>query len=444
MKILHFFKPAPHIKGIQGKSVINKQYFYWRLRIFYSMYIGYAFYYFSRKSFTFVMPLMIQELHYSKASLGFLASLFAIFYGFSKFVSGVISDKSNPRYFMAFGLIMTGIFNVLFGLSSTIFFFSIFWCLNGWFQGFGWPPSAKLLTHWFSQSERGRWWSIWNTSHNLGGAIIPIIISLIIAKFGWRAGMWLPGFVCIFVGLFIINRLRDTPQSLGLPAIEIFKKEKIEAKLSDIKKLQLSAKVILIEYVFKNKYVWFMGTAYFFIYIIRTAVNDWIALFFIESKNYSLLAAGTTVFLFEMGGFVGSLLAGWSSDYFFKSKRGPINILFSLGVFLSTFALWKYSCSPVMDSVLLFLIGLFVFGPQLMIGIAVAELSHKKAAGSSTGFIGIFAYIGVFIAGWPLGALIQNYGWGYFFCFLSISAIIAFVLLVPFWNSKFNTKHIKV
>ena len=37
-------------------------------------------------------------------------------------------------------------------------------------------------------------------------------------------------------------------------------------------------------------------------------------------------------------------------------------------------------------------IGFFVFGPQMLIGMAAAECSHKEAAGAATGFVGLFAY----------------------------------------------------
>lgn len=105
---------------------IDKKYAYWRWRTFYTMYMGYAFFYLSRKSFTFAMPLMIQNLGFTKADLGILGSILYFSYGISKFVSGIISDRSNPRYFMAFGLMATGVWNIMFGMSSSIFFFSVF------------------------------------------------------------------------------------------------------------------------------------------------------------------------------------------------------------------------------------------------------------------------------------------------------------------------------
>jgi MFS transporter, OPA family, sugar phosphate sensor protein UhpC len=277
VRLFNFLRPAPHAEEIKDEQVIKKEYKYWRLRVFYSMYVGYVFYYFTRKSFTFAMPSMMQELGLQISDLGILSSILSITYGMSKFLSGILSDRANPRYFMAFGLILTGAFNIFFGFSSSILLFAVFWGLNGWFQGWGWPPCARLLTHWYSQKERGTWWGIWNSSHSVGGAVIPLIAAFCAQAWGWRYAMYVPGIMCIGVGLFLINRLRDTPQSLGLPSIEKYNNDYPASKHTD--ENELSLKEMLFKYVLNNKYIWILAISYFFVYIIRQAINDWGAIF---------------------------------------------------------------------------------------------------------------------------------------------------------------------
>lgn len=446
MSILNLLRPAPYTEEIQDQDLVKKKYRYWRLRTFYSMYIGYAFYYFTRKSFTFAMPVMSSELGYDKTQLGLLVSVLALTYGVSKFISGILGDKSNPRYFMSLGLILTGIFNIFFGMSSSLFFFALFWGLNGWFQGWGWPGCAKLLTHWYSHSERGRWWSVWNTSHNLGGAVIPVVAAFFAELLGWRYGMYIPGVVCIFVGIFLLNRLRDTPQSLGLPSIEKFRDDyPSNSKKQTKEKEQLTVKEILFDYVLKNPYIWVLAISYFFIYVVRTGVNDWSALYLTEVKGYGTFLAGSCVCSFEIGGFIGSLVAGWASDKIFGGKRNPINVIFSAGVLISIYAMWAFfGQTPLLDSMLMFFIGFFIFGPQMLIGMAAAELSHKKAAATATGFAGCFAYIGAAAAGLPLGSIMNSWGWEGFFIVISACSIFAILLLIPLWSVKTNPRMEKV
>ena len=89
------------------------------------------------------MPAMLSDLGLTMSDVGILGTLFYITYGCSKFISGMISDRSNPRYFMGLGLIMTGVLNIFFGLSSSLLMLGTLWILNAFFGGWGWPPCSK-------------------------------------------------------------------------------------------------------------------------------------------------------------------------------------------------------------------------------------------------------------------------------------------------------------
>lgn len=442
MSIIDFFKPDPPKIPIEDKEGIKREYRYWRWRVFYSIYIGYAIFYFTRKSLVSAMPGLISNLGFEEGQLGILLSLISISYGVSKFFSGVISDKTNLRYFMGFGLIMTGVANLLFGLSSTLLFFSFFCMINGFFQGWGSPPCARLLTYWYSHSERGRWWGVWNTSHNIGGALIPPICAFVMGLLGWRYAMYVPGILAIFSGFFLINRIRDNPQSRGLPSVETYRNDFSaldEVSSENGKSEGLTSREILTKYVLKNRSIWILALSVFFVYVIRTAVNDWVQLYLIKEKGFSIVASASCVSSFEIGGIFGGLGAGWLSDTLFKGRRGPVNVLFSLGITLVLLVLWANSSSSVLFfSTMMFTVGFLIFGPQMLIGVAAAEMAGKRASGSATGFTGLFAYIGATVAGYPFAKMKERFGWSGFFILLGTCSVIAVAMLLPLWNKKSN------
>jgi len=248
--------------------------------------------------------------------------------------------------------------------------------------------------------------------------------------------MILPGIVVIFGGLFLINRLTDTPQSLGLPSIEKYRSDYPDEKSKEEER-EISTREILFKYVLTNPYIWILGISYFFVYIIRNSVNHWTVIYLVEQKGYNTVGAAAILAWFEIGGIAGSLFAGWSSDKLFNGNRGPVNILYCLFSTAAIVMFWAASgLSILFDSVMIFSIGFLIFGPQMLIGVAAAELSHKKAAATSTGLIGWIAYLGVATSGYPLGRIIQDFGWeGYFIC-LSICGLISTALLLPLWNVK--------
>jgi len=430
------FKNVPIINHPATSSEIDQAYRYWRMHLLYATYIGYATFYLTRKNIAFILPAMMSDLHLSKESVGLLGSAFYIIYGLSKFVSGMISDKSNPKYFMSIGLIATGIANILFGFSSSLFFLTFFWIINAFFQGWGWPPCGRILTKWYSQKERGAWWSIWNTSHNVGGALIPFIAALCASYLGWRYAMFIPGGFAILIGFFLFIRLRNVPEAEGLPPIEEYKNDYPDG----IKNLQtrISTKDILINHVIKNKYMWLLAVSYILVYIVRTAINDWGTVYLTEKGN-ALLPSASAVSFFEIGGFFGSLAAGWGSDKLFFGRRGPINVLFSIGIILAVLGFWAIPSGYFsLNASLLFVIGFFVFGPQMLIGIAAAEVCHREAAGTATGFISLFAYAGAALSGYPIGYIISHYGWGTFFSVLAICSVLLVGLLSTMWSVKHN------
>ncbi|XPE37631.1 MFS transporter [Shigella flexneri] len=149
---------------------------------------GYALFYFTRKSFS-AAARKSRQRRASRADIGLLATLFYITYGLSKFLSGIVSDRSNARYFMGVGLIATGVVN-FFGFSTSLWAFALLWALER-LCGLGRTGLRASVPAWYSRNERS-WWAIWNTAHNVGGALIPMVVGAAALHYGWRAGMMMP------------------------------------------------------------------------------------------------------------------------------------------------------------------------------------------------------------------------------------------------------------
>ncbi|MBC8947361.1 hexose phosphate transport protein [Xenorhabdus indica] len=162
-----------------SKGQISQQYRYWRIHLLITMLIGYATFQLTRRSLNVVMPAMQVELALNKSDIGWIASLFYLAYGASKFVSGIFHDYTGYRWFMGAGLLMTGILNIILTSCSSLPAILIIWTLNGFFQGWGWPPCARLLTYWYSRSERGFWWGCWNISINISGILLTLLSTLL-------------------------------------------------------------------------------------------------------------------------------------------------------------------------------------------------------------------------------------------------------------------------
>src|SRR5688572_14908167 len=111
-------QPDTPPRAFDSAGALDREYRYWRWRILSASLVGYAIYYFVRTNISVALPVMQKDLGYTKAQLGIILTAGGVVYGVSKFANGFLGDRSNPRYFMAAGLLLCALMNVLFGLSS--------------------------------------------------------------------------------------------------------------------------------------------------------------------------------------------------------------------------------------------------------------------------------------------------------------------------------------
>ncbi|HPW45632.1 MAG TPA: MFS transporter [bacterium] len=438
--LISLIKPAPYIPQIEDPEERKRLYKHFRTRNLYGMVVGYAIYYFVRKNFSMAMPVMLQELGYTKTDFGAILTLFAILYGIGKFVNGVLGDYTNARYLMAFGLLLSGVINFFFGMSSGIMAFGFFWLLNAWVQSLGMPASVRLLTRWFSPTELGTIWGIQSTAHQIGGAGIMVFAGWLIPRYGWRFSFYIPAAIAILTSFWLINRLRDTPQSVGLPPIEKHRGETTEADpdAGDTKPFM----VIMKDHIFRNRLLWIVATANIFVYVVRVGIMDWAPTFLTEARGSGLVGAGFKTAAFELAGMLGAIGAGWVSDKIFRGRRGPLATIsmILLGVVVSL--LWILPPGrPMIDTALLIAAGILVYGPQLLVPVAATDFACKQAASTAAGVTGAFGYIGAAISGLGTGLLVDKYGWAGGIYFFAGAAFLGSILFAMTWNKR--SPHIK-
>ncbi|HIP48430.1 MAG TPA: glycerol-3-phosphate transporter [Lutibacter sp.] len=430
------FKPVLD-KNPLPESEIEPTYKKLRLQVFLGIFIGYAGYYLVRKNFSLAMPDLIAE-GFSKTQLGFALSGVSIAYGLSKFIMGNVSDRSDARKFMSIGLLLSGITMIVMGVfplaTSSISIMFILMLLNGWFQGMGWPPSGRVMVHWFSIKERGTKMSIWNVAHNIGGGLIGPLAILGVALFNdWHAKFYLPGMIAVFIAFIIYLTLRDRPEACGLPSIEKYKNDYPDTYIEETK--PLTAKEIFFKHIFNNKLLWFIAIANAFVYLVRYGVLDWAPTYLSEVKQFSLNETGWAYFLYEWAGIPGTLLAGYLSDKWFRGKRAPVSIIYMVLVLVFVLVYWKNPAgNPMIDNISLIAIGFLIYGPVMLIGVQALDLVQKKAAGTAAGFTGLFGYLGGAVAAnIVMGYIVDIYDWDGGFYLLIFACIMSIILIGFTW-----------
>ena len=422
------------IKAFDVKSSdTTKGFKYWQIRTIVGSMAGYALFYFVRKNLSVAMPAMQVDLGISKTELGIFLTLHGLIYGISKFANGFIGDRVNARYFMVIGLVLTAVCNLLFGFSSAVLALGIFWMLNGWFQGMGYPPCARLLTHWIPPKELATKMSVWNTSHSIGAALVVIICGYIVTL-GWRWCFYVPALIALVGAVALWFTIRDVPSSVGLPAIVPEGVSKQEAEYEGSGK---EFKQFVRKQVFGNPVIWILALSNFFVYTIRYAVLDWGPTLLSEWKGVSTQHAGWMVAGFEIAGIAGMLISGWATDRFFGGRAPRVALICMALATFFVFLFWLLVAPPTwLATIILMAAGFFIYGPQALVGIAAANIATKRAAATAVGFTGLFGYASTVVSGWGLGYLAENFGWSYAMGALIGIGITGTLVLVLAWRAK--------
>lgn len=415
--MISFLKPAQSISPLPADR-IDPEYRRLRWQVFAGIFVGYAAFYLVRNNFALALPSILKaHPEFTKVQLGWAMTGLSVAYGISKFIMGSVSDRSNPRWFMALGLLLTSGVTFAFGTVPAIYdslaLIIALQALNGWFNGMGWPPCGKTMVHWWSTKERGKIVAAWNAAHNVGGALVAVFATWAVVRFGdLGATFYFNAAIAAGVAGLILLLLRDTPQSCGLPAIESHKDDYPPNYSADHERT-FTFREIFVSHVLNNKFLWAIALANAFVYLVRFGVVNWIPTYLQTAKGFNFKESGFAWTAFELAGIPGTLLCGWISDRVFKARRAPATILF-MGLTLVGLLIYRWNdTGPYwIDVAALIMIGFFIYGPIMMIGLHALDLVPKKAAGTAAGFTGFFGYfLGSAPSGAGVGWIAHTWGW---------------------------------
>ena len=272
--------------------------------------------------------------------------------------------------------------------------------------------------------------SIWNTSHSIGAGCVVILCGYLVV-INWRLCFFVPAIIALGCVIFIWFTLPDTPASVGLPEVEGTHSE------SSREESRADFRAFVIRQVFRNKFIWIVSLANFFVYIVRFAVLDWGPTLLTESKHIRITHAGWMVAAFEICGLGGALLGGWITDRFLGGRAVRACVVYMALAGVSVFLFWKIPFqSELLTTGLLGAAGFFIYGPQCLLAVAAANLATKRAAATAIGLTSIFAYASTVVSGWGLGALVQHYGWDAAFAGLTVVTALGTLLFVAAWPAK--------
>lgn len=450
MSLFSFYRVSkPALEKVPQESH-QRMYKSLRNRTFWGVTIAYSLYYVCRMSLNVVKQPLIDEGVLTAGQLGLIGSALLFVYAVGKFINGFIADYCNIRRFMATGLFISAVVNLLMGLLGIVFewaripsvvifvCFAVFWGLNGWMQSMGSPPGVISLSRWFPQSKRGTYYSIFSSTPYVGEALSFVVTGFIVGALGWQYGFILSAVAGLAGTAVLLIFVSDTPESKGLPPVQdLVGEKKTVVDMQSTKNLQ--------KMVIRHPGIWIIAISSAFIYITKYAVAGWGVLFLQKAKDFSLEGATQIISFSVLFGVLGTVLAGWLSDTVFRSDRIKPAILSGILIFVSLYLFLFTKGGWLLN---IFYVSLFSLSSGVLYcivaGLMAVDIVPRKATGAALGVVGISSYVAAGVQDVVTGYLIQGnmsivggndvYDFTPVSIFWLAAALISFVLPVVNWK----------
>jgi OPA family phosphoglycerate-like MFS transporter len=431
-------KPQVATRKVEAEKV-QGTYKTYRIQALLGVFFGYMAYYIVRNNFALSTPYLKQNLHLTATEVGLLSSCMLIAYGISKGIMSSLADKANPKVYMALGLLLCALVNIMMGFSTAFWMFAVLIVLNGFFQGMGVGPSFITMANWFPKKERGMAGAFWNVSHNIGGGIVAPIVGMGFAMCGtdnWQmASYQVPAAVAIVFVLVILALAKGSPVSEGLPPLnEIIKEDfdpATQKNAGSNAPENMSALQIFTTYVLKNKNAWFVSFVDVFVYMVRFGMISWLPIYLLQVKGFSKTEMSIAFLFFEWAAIPSTFFAGYLSDKFFKGYRMPPAIISMVLIFFCIIGYWQ-STTLFWTTIFAAIVGCLIYIPQFLASVQTMEIVPPFAVGSAVGLRGFMSYIlGASLGTTLFGVMVDRVGWngGFYVLLGGVIGCIIFSIL---------------
>ena len=418
---------------------------YWRKRIFFLTWIAYAGFYFGRKNLSVTWSSMAADLDLDNANYATIIFIYSLIYTLGQFLNGYLSDTFGPRKIVSIGLFLAALSNLFLGLTFSVAIVVFLIGLNGYGQSTGWSGLIKNMTPWFRTNERGIVMSWWSTCYVTGGFLATIFATYaafdmdFMSELGWKRGFIFPSAILVLIAFLYLLFTRNDPKDINIPIIV---EDKYNFQTGGSAK---SEKLKILKLLITNKALWIYSSCYMILKMTRYSFLFWLPIYLERSLQYDPNEAGYISSVYELIGFFGVILAGYTSDKIFNSKRFSTVSLMMLGL-ASVCLLHPYLVTfGKMGTILsIALIGMATYGPDSLICTAGSmDVGGKKGAGMAAGIINGMGSIGQMFSGFIVVAINEAFGWDNLFYFFVLMSTIGGGLAALKWNFKSPERHLE-
>jgi MFS family permease len=324
----------------------------------------------------------------------------------------MLGDRFGPRRVLAvivfFWSIFTGLTALAWNLSSLIVIRFLF----GMCEAGAFPNATRAFSHWLPTTERAFASGITHSSARIAGAITPIIVVAIMARWGWRWAFVAFSIFGILWSIFWFVWFRDTPAEFTLKSPSM---NEAEILLIDLDRRSASpGGAVPLSQLLASRNLWFLGMSNFMYSFAFWIYLAWLPSYLVEARGLSMMSMGIFASFPMLMGAAGDALGGWLSDRLWKWTGNAKLARRSVPIFGLVMAALLMTPGAMVHSpnAAIALLTGGMFGLEIAVGAYWAvclDIGHDSA-GSAAGMMSSLGNAGSAISPLIVGAIVQYTG----------------------------------
>ena len=352
------------------------------------------------------------------SSAGLVSTLFFFAYGIGQVVNGLLCKKYNLKWIIFASLTISGIVNLLVGITNNFALINALWLINGFSMSVLWPCLIRLLAETLSKKDMAKASITMGTTVAVGTFLVYALSALFV-KLNFKLSFYLPSVIFIAVAIVWVlsyNSLtnkasEENTDEIPTPTLSVT----TQTEKTDKKALMLTICALAIFGIATNlikdglttwvpsilKEQYSLDSS---ISIILTLALPIVAIFgnafaIRVHKKIPDFALQCAIIYLTSGIIIGGVIAGTALNQFVITIVG-----FAVVCFLAS------SCNSLITSIF----------PLFMKG--------KVNSGRIAGILNGFCYVGSTLSSFGLGEIADNHGWEMVFWVLIAVCVLVCVV----------------
>jgi MFS family permease len=333
-----------------------------------------------RQIFSVVLPLIRDDLGFTDAELGLIASALVWTYGLLVPIAGFVGDRFSRRNIIGICLLFWSVATVFTGLCSTLIQFIL---LRGVATGGGeafYAPSSNAMIGENYPKNRAFALSIHQTAVYFGIIMSGLIAGYIGENYGWQNAFYIFGSLGVVLAVVIFLRIpKDDPlKSIG-------------GELPSSEELWKTTKII-----FRKPTVVMLTLGFGCMVFVNVGFLTWMPTFLVDKFGLTLTEAGfSSLFYHHVGAFLGVLWGARLADRYARQNPRSRLVVQALGLLIGApfIYLMSVSTTQVVTYVALFLFGIFRGWYDSNIVASLYEVVSPKIRASAYGLVLACAFL---------------------------------------------------